>query len=318
MRICGDSLVLAGEAPGFLCYDGIQPGSLQLRSRYEADMEGCLVYTEGRDYRVDYALGQIWRIAGSRIPDYTANILYGVKRFDHTKYLSYGNHDYFVWADYDAPHAQPFARPNSQAYLLPRTVERLNQGGPFKIIAYGDSITAGGEATEVRLRYQERWAAELAKFYPRAQLLSENGATGGDASFQGVDRLEDKVLTRQPDLVLIAFGMNDLRTPREVFIGNMRRMIDQIRARTPAEILLVSTFPPNPDWVYASGNSDEIAEATEWIARDTRCAYADVHAVWTQVLKRKDLPSLLGNNINHPNNFGHWLYLQALLAAFPG
>jgi len=31
-----------------------------------------------------------------------------------------------------------------------------------------------------------------------------------------------------------------------------------------------------------------------------------------KVLERKDLPSLLGNNINHPNDFGHWLYYQAL------
>jgi hypothetical protein len=30
------------------------------------------------------------------------------------------------------------------------------------------------------------------------------------------------------------------------------------------------------------------------------------------VLKRKDPSSLLGNNINHPNDFGHWLYVVAL------
>jgi len=318
MQVYGDSLVLAGETPGLLCYDTIQPGSLCVRSRYKADMEGCVSYAEGRDYAVDYAQGKLWRLSESRIPNFASNILYGVKGFDHTKYSSYGNHDYFIWVDYDASSAQPLAYPNSQAHLLPRTVERLQTGGQFRIVAYGDSITAGGEATETRLRYQERWISELARFYPRAALVSENGATGGDASYQGIERLEAKVLTRRPDLVLIAFGMNDLRTPKDVFISNMRTIIDRIRAETPAEVLLVSTFPPNPDWLFASGNSDEIAEATEAIARDTHCAYADVHALWAKVLKRKDLPSLLGNNINHPNNFGHWLYLQALLAAFPG
>jgi acyl-CoA thioesterase-1 len=29
-------------------------------------------------------------------------------------------------------------------------------------------------------------------------------------------------------------------------------------------------------------------------------------------LSRKDLPSLLANNINHPSDFGHWLYFEAL------
>jgi hypothetical protein len=36
--------------------------------------------------------------------------------------------------------------------------------------------------------------------------------------------------------------------------------------------------------------------------------------VWAKALQRKDASSLLGNNINHPNDFGHWLYLQALEA----
>ena len=182
------------------------------------------------------------------------------------------------------------------------------------MLAYGDSITAGGEASEVRLCYQERWVAGLSQEFPGAQLISENGATGGDASYQGVQRLEEKVLSRNPDLVLVAFGMNDLRTPRAEFVANLNTIISQIRSRTQAEVILISTFPPNPDWIYTSGNSDEIAEATASVAQSAHCAYADVHAVWDQVLRRKDLPSLLGNNINHPNDFGHWLYLQALEA----
>ncbi|MHB9032663.1 MAG: SGNH/GDSL hydrolase family protein [Anaerolineae bacterium] len=318
MRIIGDSLVLVGEEPGLLCYPNLVPGSVKVRSRYESTMDGCTSFVEGQDYIIDYQVGALKRTPGSSIPDFRTNILFGVKGFDHTKYPKYGNHEHFIWVDYEAPQAYVFADPRPQAYLLPRMVQRLQAGKSFKVLAYGDSITAGGEATEVRLRYQELWVAELARLYPQANIISENGATGGDASFQGVQRLEEKVLTRNPDLVLIAFGMNDLRTPREVFIKNMMEIIQQIRARTAAEIMLVSTFPPNPDWIYASGNSDEIAEATEALAKDAGCAYADVHSVWKRVLQRKNLPSLLGNNINHPNNFGHWLYLQALLAAFPG
>ena len=182
------------------------------------------------------------------------------------------------------------------------------------MIAYGDSITSGGDASEVRLCYQERWIAGLAQQFQNAQLISENGSTGGDASYQGVQRLEEKVLSRDPDLVLVAFGMNDLRTPRTEYVENLNTIISQIRSRTQAEVMLISTFPPNPDWIFASGNSDEIAEATSAVAESAHCAYADVHAVWAQVLRRKDLSSLLGNNINHPNNFGHWLYLKALEA----
>lgn len=312
MLIHGDSLVLIGEKPGLLCYDHLTLGTVMVRSRYEATMANNTSYEEGRDYQVDYQQGAVWRIAGSRIPDFSGNILFGLKGFDHNQFPVYGNHEYFIWVDYQTQQAKPLTSYSSQAHLLPRTAKKLREGGPFKVIAYGDSITSGGEASEVRLQYQERWVAGLAQQFPAAQIISENGSTGGDASYQGVQRLEEKVLSRNPDLVLVAFGMNDLRTPRTEFITNLNTIINQIRSHTNAEVMLVSTFPPNPDWVYASGNSDEIASATEEVAHNAHCAYADVHAVWTQVLQRKDLPSLLGNNINHPNDFGHWLYLQAL------
>ncbi|NLV74762.1 MAG: hypothetical protein GXY52_08790 [Chloroflexi bacterium] len=318
MQIIGDSLVLVDQEPGKLCYGQLEAGSVAVRSCYKPEANGCVVYVEGKDYIVDYAAGSIRRTADSAVPNFATNNMYGLHGFDHTELPVFSNHAHFVWVDYRAPQAYLLADANSQAHLLPRTVGMLQAGGPFKVIAYGDSITAGGEASEVPLRYQELWVAELAKRYPRAQIESENGATGGDASLQGVQRLDEKVLTRQPDLVLLAFGMNDLRTPKDEFVANMRTIIARIRAETPAEVMLISTFPPNPLWKYASGNSDEIADATRQLAVDEKAAYADVHTTWARVLRRKNLPSLLGNNINHPNDFGHWLYLQAMLAAFPG
>ncbi|MEO6808363.1 MAG: hypothetical protein ABI353_04550, partial [Isosphaeraceae bacterium] len=56
------------------------------------------------------------------------------------------------------------------------------------------------------------------------------------------------------------------------------------------------------------------ADATKQAALDSKCAYVDVYNTWKMVLNRKDQPSLLGNNINHPNDFGHWLYEQAFEA----
>ena len=49
-------------------------------------------------------------------------------------------------------------------------------------------------------------------------------------------------------------------------------------------------------------------------AAESNCAYVNVFDTWARVLQRKDQPSLLGNNINHPDDFGHWLYLQSFVA----
>ena len=52
--------------------------------------------------------------------------------------------------------------------------------------------------------------------------------------------------------------------------------------------------------------------ATESVARTKGCAYADVYHAWQSIAERKKPEDLLANNINHPNDFGHFIYLKAL------
>lgn len=314
-HVAGDSLVLAGERPGNLAFAEAEPGSVVVRGAYLAD--GAVVYEEGRDYTVDYAQGAVARTPDSRIPDFARNVLYGQKDFNHSEFPGYGNGPFFVFVDYDTRAAKPLADRPSGPVLLPNSARKLRAGGPFRIIAYGDSIAAGGEATSAALRFPDRYAAHLAARFPKAEIELENGATGGDSTVNGLERLEEKVLSRKPDLVLIGFGMNDHNVrgvEPDRFEENLVAIAARIREETGAEVLLHSAFPPNPDWRFGSHRMAAYAEATRRAAERLNAPYADVFAVWTRILERKDLPSLLGNNINHPNDFGHWLYLLALEA----
>jgi lysophospholipase L1-like esterase len=169
------------------------------------------------------------------------------------------------------------------------------------------------------LIFWERWATALRQKHPRASITTINGATGGDTTVQGLQRLQEKVLRQKPDLVLIGFGMNDhnrasFGVPLDAFAANLRTMIHRIRAETGAEIVLFSAFPPNPKWHFGSHNMAAYADATEQVARDERCAFADVYHLWMSVAARKKPEDLLANNINHPNDFGHWIYFEALQA----
>ena len=94
-KMKGDSLVLAGVTPGNLCYDKVVEGSVVVRSTYEPGQPDTVVYTEGEDYTVDYANGAIARTAGSRIPDFTTNVLYGQKEFDHNQFPGFTNRGFF-------------------------------------------------------------------------------------------------------------------------------------------------------------------------------------------------------------------------------
>jgi quinol monooxygenase YgiN/lysophospholipase L1-like esterase len=317
MPVTGDSLVLVQTTPGNLCYDQVVPGSLTLRSKYDPAQEGCVTYEEGRDYTVDWQHGAIARTADSRIPDFSTNMLYNQKDFDHTKFPGFGNQAFFVYADYQTLNGFPLAAESSQAERLARTRAKLEAGGPFKIIVFGDSISAGGDASELRLRFDQRYAEHLRTQFPKAEITVENGATGGDATPGGLARLDEKVLSRAPDLVLMGFGMNDHNingVPPDQFEANLVAMINQIHEKTGAEVLLFSALLPNPDWKFGSHRMELYPPATRRAADATQSAYADVYGVWQKVLERKDLSSLLGNNINHPNDFGHGLYYLALAA----
>lgn len=319
MEVEGESLVLAAQIPNNLRFNDIVPGTVVVRSTYLPGQAGTVTYEQGIDYVVNYAQGTIARTATSRIPDYSTNILYGVTNFDHSQYPGYGNNAFLVFVDSQTHSGQPFTVATDQSALLTQTAARLRAGGPFKIIAFGDSIAAGGEASSEALRFPNRYAASLQQRFPQAQITMENGSTGGDTSSDGLARLQAKVLSRSPNLVLVAFGMNDHNgygygVPVATFEQNLTTMVNSIKANTGAEVILVSAFPPNPEWMISSHSMGSYAAATQRVAANRQCAYADLYSAWMGVLQRKDSPSMLGNNINHPTDFGHWLYLEALKA----
>lgn len=314
VRQTGESVILIGEEPAHLA--ALPIGPLEVRSTFRPG-SNTVIYIEGVDYWVNPTQGTLGRTSQSRMPDFRTNVLYGATNFNHSKYPGFGNTAFFAFVDYaHAPGAPWPVQPNQTAHL-PRTQARLNQGGPLKVVAFGDSITAGGDATSPDLIFWKRWADHLQQTYPKAQITAINGATGGDSTVQGLQRLEEKVLREKPDLVLIGFGMNDHNrggVPVPQFAENLKLMIQRIRASTPAEIVLFSAFPPNPEWTYGSHHMEDYAAATAQVATETGCAYADVFTNWQAFSVRKKPEDLLGNNINHPNDFGHDLYYRVFLS----
>lgn len=325
MRIGGESLVLAGEEKGMLLFDGIVPGSVVVRNFHDPDRKEVKTYQEFQDYFVEYEEGAIVRSDDSAIPDFKLNVLYGKKRFNHADYKAFGNHQHFVWVDYETTNGKQLAVESDQSALLKKTRAKLERGGPFAIVAFGDSITAGGEASAPKFQFHQRYAQYLRERFPKAEITVHNRGIGGARTTEGVPVLEERVLAAGPDLVLIGFGMNDQNGSRDdpnvggpARIGSFARdlafMAETVMRKTGAEVMLVSSFPPHPEWIHSSHQMNKYAEATKAVAEETGCAYADVYSVWCEALRRKDPSGLLGNNINHPSDFGHWLYFEALKA----
>ena len=110
--------------------------------------------------------------------------------------------------------------------------------------------------------------------------------------------------------------MNDVYRQHGVakYKANIRGMMDRIRADAPdSEFILVASMLPNAErgiplekfWLYR----DALAELS-----GPGVALADLTSIWGELLKRKSFYDLTGNGVNHPNDFGHCVYAQTLLA----
>ncbi|MEO6809215.1 MAG: SGNH/GDSL hydrolase family protein, partial [Isosphaeraceae bacterium] len=299
MTVRGESLVLAGTAPGNLTFDGVVPGTLAVRSTYKADDPKCVVYKEGEDYVVNLVQGTLARTENSKMPDFARNVLYGQKDFDHGKFPGFTNHPFFVWVDYTTTHGQPWAKANDQTPFLAKTRARLAAGGPFRIVSYGDSITAGGEASEPDLRFQAMYGKYLQGKFPKSKIEVEDVSISGYCSIHGIQLWDDYLGKTKPDLVLVGWGMNDHNLPGgggvepDAFQKNLTTLVEMIRDRKNAEVILFSAFPPNDDWHFGTHRMGLFADATKQAAIDAKCAYVDVYNTWKMVLTRKDQSSLL-------------------------
>ena len=125
-----------------------------------------------------------------------------------------------------------------------------------------------------------------------------------------------KVIEAAPDLVILAFGMNDSAgRPAKDYQANMRSMMEAVRKAKPdTEFILVATMLGNRDWIALHQElfpqyRDALAELC-----GSGAALADMTSIWEELLRRKNDWDLTGNGVNHPNDFGHRIYAQVLSA----
>ena len=128
-------------------------------------------------------------------------------------------------------------------------------------------------------------------------------------------------IAEKPDVFICAFGMNDASglIPPETFAATIRQMIDQLHAANPdCDVILVSPMPANPEWKHAQPPLyPAYAKAMKTLA-GPGCVVADVTSVWLALLARKGVLDLSGNGLNHPNDFGHRVYADVVLATIGG
>ena len=195
-------------------------------------------------------------------------------------------------------------------------------------LAFGDSTTAPRTVDGKPLTvYCDLLRAELPDRGVVGPVI--NAGVGGNTTADAMARFQVDVLNRDPDTVVMQFGINDCRildgntTPRVSlanYKSNMTTMTQQLKAAGKKVVLMT----PNPlywserihdlwnysaEEVAASDPVNEYAEAVRQIAAAEEVPLVDIYNLFKQ---QADYQSLLIDDI-HPNDAGHRLVANALL-----
>jgi len=220
---------------------------------------------------------------------------------------------------------------------IPKTLAKLKAGQPVTIVCWGDSVTAGGNASQLALRYVAVFAAGLRTRFPQSKIDVQNISLGGSGSrqwlypdkypYHGLLGSEnpaqfDRVLQAKPDLVTIEFVNDAGMSPAKVdeTYGEILKRLEPIGA----EVILIT--PHFTMWRMMGFKGMREAERRPYVlalrefAGQHNVALADAAARW-QHLAAEGLPylTLLHNTINHPDDRGHRLFAEELWKCFdPG
>lgn len=293
---------------------------------------GNIVYENGKDYTL--AGGKLRITQGSAIPITSYNTL-------HPTSGSFGSSDggYMYWPGENAQihnsqiyvtyrHSDTWSAdlPENKSALLPKTTAKLNAGDDLSIVYYGDSITEGYNVSSFigAEPYLPTWGRlvteSLRKSYPDAQISETNSGLSGKDTNWGLNNISARVNSHSPDLVVLAFGMNDgsANMAPSTYITNITAMINNVKNQNPdCEFVVVTTTLPNPKANGFNGTQVAFRQAVLNLEA-SGIAVADMTALHETLLSKKAYTDMTGNNINHPNDYLVRCYAQVVLQTIQG
>lgn len=291
---------------------------------------GEVTYQEGRDYVWKPGSSEIVLPPGSKIAFRTPQDMrrpagsqrYRLTHRDGNGEILFGaTHEYHdLQAVVTYAHQGGWAgpMPSFAGDRLPRTVKRLSEKQALTIALLGDSISTGCNASgwakvaPFQPPYQDLLVMNLEAAYGTKVAL-HNFAVGGTDTAWGLANI-GKVIEVKPDLVILAFGMNDAAgRSADQYQANIRAMLDAVRgARPEAEFILVATMLGNENWTTLRHERfPQYRDALKELC-GPGIALADLTGMWAELLRHKQDWDLTGNGVNHPNDFGHRVYAQVL------
>jgi len=188
------------------------------------------------------------------------------------------------------------------------------------IVCHGHSVPSGYFKTPVVDTfgaYPDRLHHVLKERFPYAVINVIVTAIGGEDSVQGEARFARDVLTHQPDVILIDYGLNDRRVGLTKARAAWVSMIQQAQAAEVKVILLTPTADARAKLEDPNDPLNQHAGQIRQLAAEYHVALVDSLARFkAEIANGVPLDDLLSQS-NHPNARGHGLVVDELQGWFP-
>lgn len=217
---------------------------------------------------------------------------------------------------------------------------------PRPTIAFlGDSVTEGcfelvprrcGGHDNVFDResvYHKKVSEILGVLFPTVPLNIINAGIAGTGAAYGLSRIERDVLSKNPDLTVVCFGLNDCGKEEEgigEYIESLRGIFRRLRESgseiifmTPCMMAANVSETIHPDFIELAeklsdrqnrGVLDRYMDAARTLCKEEGVPVCDVYAKWKRMAELGvNVTELLSNKLNHPTRELHNLFATSLV-----
>lgn len=208
---------------------------------------------------------------------------------------------------------------------------------PVLIVAFGDSVTQGLLALAEQAHgdvYHARFKRLLEARYPTSTFSVINAGVAGQTAPGALSLIDRDVIRHQPDLTLVAFGLNDAWNGSagvQMFVESLNIIVSRLRSETEGDVVLLT-----PNFMNTRVLDDAVGEeasvfgasarlqndgvlaayacAVRDLARDYNLPCADVYSAWQDLAARgEDTDAMLSNAMNHPTPEAHAIPADLLM-----
>lgn len=191
--------------------------------------------------------------------------------------------------------------------------QRLESGATTRIVCFGDSITGAYYHTGGLRSWCDMLGLALQKANPRANLEMINAGISGHTTVNALARIDDDVIAKQPHVVVVMFGMNDVtRVPLNKYRENLRSIIARCKD-AGAGVVLCTPNSVYENQTRPNNRLAEYSEAVRKLADELSLPLVDCFNAWQKL--RNDDPAewmLMMSDTIHPNMNGHRFFAELM------